>query len=367
MLDRIGKGLAGILHRSYELLFSGGSQFSLTSLFCALAIATAFLSIQHLKRRGHLKPSALMRGLFPSRILRHASTKADIGYFLFNIFVYGGIFGMAGLSYQFLTNAILQTLVATIGPVAPSALPEIGQRAGVTIVLFLGYELGYWIDHFLKHRIPALWELHKVHHTAEVLTPLTTFRMHPLDTFIFGHILAMTAAVANGLAVYAFGDMTYQYALSGTNIILVAFIHLYVHLQHTHVWIAFRGALGRVLLSPAHHQIHHSTNPVHFNKNLGSCLALWDWLFGTLHLPAKEREKLSFGVEPAFADAHTITGEFLAPFGRAFTVLFGWLRRKSNSPSSPRKRRPSSQIQDNKVQPGLRLRDDERRPSPSLL
>jgi sterol desaturase/sphingolipid hydroxylase (fatty acid hydroxylase superfamily) len=328
MLDRIAKGLAGIVHKLTDVLLSPGSQLSLTSLVCALAIAAAFLSIRHLKRRGHLKPRVLLRALFPARILRHASTKADVGYFLFNMFVYGGIFGMAGLSYQFLTNAILQSLVVIAGPMSPSTLPDLVQRAGVTLVLFLGYELGYWIDHFLKHRIPALWELHKVHHTAEVLTPLTTFRMHPLDTFIFGHILAMTAAVANGFAAYAFGDTAYQYALSGTNIILVAFIHLYVHLQHTHVWIAFRGALGRVFLSPAHHQIHHSTNPVHFNKNLGSCLALWDWIFGTLHLPAKSREKLTFGVEPAYADAHTINGEFVAPFVRAFNVMFGWLRRK---------------------------------------
>ena len=109
---------------------------------------------------------------------------------------------------------------------------------------------------------------------------------------------------------------------------LVAFIHLYVHLQHTHVWIVFRGALGRVFLSPAHHQIHHSTDPAHFNKNLGSCLALWDWIFGTLHMPAKEREKLQFGVAPAYADAHTINGEFLAPFGRSFGVMFRWLRRR---------------------------------------
>ena len=328
MLDRIVKGLAGIVHKLFGVLFSAGSQFSLTSLACALAIAAAFLSIRHLKRRGHLKPRVLVRALFPMRILRHASTKADVGYFLFNMFVYGGIFGMAGLSYQFLTNAILQTLVAMIGHVSPSLLPEIVQRAGVTAILFLGYELGYWIDHLLKHRIPALWELHKVHHTAQVLTPLTTFRLHPLDTFIFGHNLAMTAAAANGLAAYAFGDTTYQYALSGTNIILVAFIHLYVHLQHTHVWIAFRGALGRIFLSPAHHQIHHSTNPVHFNKNLGSCLALWDWVFGTLHIPAKQREKLVFGVEPTYADAHTINGEFVAPFGRAFNATFGWIRRK---------------------------------------
>jgi sterol desaturase/sphingolipid hydroxylase (fatty acid hydroxylase superfamily) len=176
--------------------------------------------------------------------------------------------------------------------------------------------------------VPVLWELHKVHHSAEVLTPLTTFRMHPLDTFVFGNILAVTAAVANGVVAYLFGDTTYQYALSGTNIILVVFVHLYVHLQHTHVWIAFRGILGRVFLSPAHHQIHHSTNPIHFNKNLGSCLAIWDWLFGTLHVPAKEREKLAFGIQPAYPDANTITGEFLSPFGRAFTVMFGWLHRR---------------------------------------
>ena len=108
----------------------------------------------------------------------------------------------------------------------------------------------------------------------------------------------------------------------------MAFIHIYVHLQHTHIWIAFRGVLGRIFVSPAHHQIHHSTNPIHFNKNLGSCLAIWDWLFGTLHVPAKMREKLTFGVEPAYPDAHTITGEFLSPFGRAFNVMVGWVRRR---------------------------------------
>jgi len=327
-MERIVAGLGRIVHHAYVILFTAGSSFSLTSLACALAIAAGFLSFRHWKRRGRFSPRLLLHALFPRRILRHSSTTADFGYMLFNCFVYGGIFGMAGLSYQFLTNGILHGLVDLFGPVTPSTLPAIVQRSGVTLVLFLAYELGYWIDHYLKHRVPVLWELHKVHHTAEVLTPLTTFRMHPLDTFVFGHILAVTAAVGNGFAAYAFGDTTYQYALSGTNIILVAFIHIYVHLQHTHIWIAFRGALGRIFVSPAHHQIHHSTNPIHFNKNLGSCLAIWDWLFGTLHVPAKTREKLTFGVEPAYPDAHTITGEFLSPFGRAFNVMAGWVRRR---------------------------------------
>ena len=327
-MERIAAGLSGIAHHTYDLLFSLGSQISLTSLACALAIAAAFLTIRHLRRRGRMRPKLLMRALFPRRILRHRSTKTDIGWLLFNCFVYGGIFGMAGLSYQFLTNGVLNGLIATLGPVTPSALPELAQRAIVTAVLFLAYEFGYWFDHFLKHRIPALWELHKVHHTAEVLTPATSFRMHPLDTLVFGHILAATAALANGVLAYSFGDTTYQYALSGTNIILVVFIHLYVHLQHTHIWIAFRGALGRLFISPAHHQIHHSTNPVHFNKNLGSCLAIWDWLFGTLYIPARTPERLTYGIEPAIPDAHTISGEFLSPFGRSFGVLFGWMRRR---------------------------------------
>jgi hypothetical protein len=84
--------------------------------------------------------------------------------------------------------------------------------------------------------------------------------------------------------------------LGDSNIILVFFIHAYVPLQHSHVWIAFTGVLGRIFVSPAHHQIHHSADQKHFNCNFGSCLALWDWMFGTLYVPGKGREKLTFGV-----------------------------------------------------------------------
>jgi sterol desaturase/sphingolipid hydroxylase (fatty acid hydroxylase superfamily) len=180
-------------------------------------------------------------------------------------------------------------------------------------MLFLAYELGYWFNHWLSHKVPFLWEFHKVHHSAEVLTPLTNFRVHPVYAVIFANILAFSAAVANGLGHYLFGDTTHQFALADTNIILVLFIHAYVHLQHSHMWIAFRGLAGRIFISPAHHQVHHSENPKHFNKNFGSCLALWDWMFGTLYVPAKKREKLTFGVAGR-ADAHSVKGELVAPF-----------------------------------------------------
>ena len=58
--------------------------------------------------------------------------------------------------------------------------------------------------------------------------------------------------------------------------------------------------------------MHHSDNPKHFDKNFGSCLALWDWMFGTLYVPQKEREPITFGFADR-ADAHTVKGELVNP------------------------------------------------------
>ena len=101
----------------------------------------------------------------------------------------------------------------------------------------------------------------------------------------------------------------------------MAFDFVTVHLQHSHVWIATTGLLGRVILSPAHHQIHHSDNPIHFDKNFGSCLSVWDWLFGTLHMPERERERLNFGVETRARDHHTAIGSLVMPFVQALGRL----------------------------------------------
>lgn len=299
-----------------RLFFSLGSHFSLTSLAAALAISALYFTWQRHRRGRRILLKTIARALFPRRIMRSRSNQADIFYLFFNVFMFSVLFGWAVLSYQFVSNGIIAGLIAVAGPVAPSTWPPYVTRSIITAMLFLAYELGYWFNHWLSHKVPVLWEFHKVHHTAEVLTPLTNFRVHPIYGWIFANILAVSAAVANGLGNYMFGETAYQYALSDTNIILVLFIHTYVHLQHSHMWISFRGVLGRIFVSPAHHQVHHSNNPKHFDKNFGSCLALWDWMFGTLYVPAKEREPLVFGF-PDHLNAHTVKGELMDPFVNA--------------------------------------------------
>jgi len=326
----LGAGLSFFFGQIGKLLFSLGSHFSLTSLAAALLISAAWFAVQRLKRGRRVRVRTIWRALFPRHIVMSPSNQADIGYLFFNVFVFGVVFGWAVLSYQFVSNGIIAGLTAALGPVAPSTLPAYVTRAIITVMLFLAYELGYWFNHWLSHKVPLLWEFHKVHHTAEVLTPLTNFRVHPVYTWVFANILALSAAIANGAGNYMFGETAYQYALSDTNIILVLFIHAYIHLQHSHMWISFRGALGRIFVSPAHHQVHHSRDPKHFNKNFGSCLALWDWMFGTLYVPGKEREPLMFGFAD-HPDAHTVKGELVAPLVNAARHV--WPKRTADIPA----------------------------------
>ena len=174
-----------------------------------------------------------------------AASKAGMYY---NMFAHGVLFGWALVSYQYLTNKVIAGLVAVAGPVAPTALPAAIKHTIIVVALFIGYELGYWLQHWLCHRVPFFWQFHRVHHSAAVLTPFTNFRVHPVDTILFANVLAVTVAVANGLTNYALGDTSHQHTVSGTNVILIVFIHLYVHLQHTELWIPLRGVLGRIFM-----------------------------------------------------------------------------------------------------------------------
>jgi len=335
-------GISYFFGRLGQAFLAPGSHISLLSLSSALFIAFVVLAARRYRKGRRIRLKALLRALFPKHVVMSRSSMADLGYFFFNLFLFGIIFGWAIFSYETLSRNAERLLTAAFGPLPPAPLPGFVSRSIITVMLFVAYELGYWLNHYLSHRIPFLWEFHKVHHSATVLTPLTNFRVHPVYMCIFLNILAISIGLSNGVGDYLLGQQAAQFGLSETNLILVFFIYLYVHLQHSQVWISFTGWLGHVFMSPAHHQIHHSRDPAHFNKNMGSCLALWDWMFGTLYLPSAEREALDFGVEPDRAHAHTVRGELIAPFASAASVLKArlatWLRR---APRPPVERKPA--------------------------
>jgi sterol desaturase/sphingolipid hydroxylase (fatty acid hydroxylase superfamily) len=301
-----------------DIFLSLGSTFSAASLLSALVIAVGVLVW---RGRRPLRPRVLLRALFPRRFFTGASSKADFGLFFLNGFFPVGALAWALLSAAKVSSVCAETLTDTFGPAPQLALAAAPRQVIATVILFLAYEFAYWLDHMLSHRVPVLWEFHKVHHTAETLSPLTNFRVHPVDSVVFANIAALIIGLSAGALQYAFGQVS-PLTLSGANVITVAFLFLTSHLQHSHLWISFTGLAGRLFMSPAHHQVHHSSDPRHFNRNFGSGLAIWDWMFGTLYAPPARRERLTFGAETTpGVSPHSVTGTLITPFAQAAKTL----------------------------------------------
>jgi len=298
-------------------LFLGlGSQYSLASLFGALIVAVAFLLWRRGRSRGGVRLAVMLRALFPRDLFRSASCRADLCFLALNTFVFPALVAWAVVSSHLIGAWASGALAGALGPRPPIGWEPLAVQSIATVSLFLAYEFAYWCDHALSHRVPFLWEFHKVHHTAERLSPLTNARAHPVDSLVFANFVAVYTGVTMGVLAFLFGQGAKAFTIGGANAIEIVFLFTIVHLQHSHFWIAFTGPLGRVFLSPAHHQIHHSDDPAHFNKNFGSCLSIWDWMFGTLHMPTKQRERLVFGAGPRLRSNHSVSQALLSPFAR---------------------------------------------------
>lgn len=127
-----------------------------------------------------------------------------------------------------------------------------------------------WLAHFADHRITALWRFHAVHHSQEELSVLTSFRAHPL-VHTTGFFLATIPVLL----------------LMGDRSVAPVLITLYVclgTLPHANVRWRF-GPLGKVVVSPAYHRIHHAIGAPD-GANLGIVLTIWDVLASRAVFPS---------------------------------------------------------------------------------
>ena len=214
----------------------------------------------------------------------HPSARADYRYYLVNSMVYPLVAGPALLTGAMIAGGLHGALRPLLG--APQGFADAGwaMTAGYTVLFFVAYDFGRFVAHSALHDLPFLWEFHKPHHSAEVLTPFTAFRAHPVDLAV----MAWGSAITTGLVTWAFqwlgGPTISAYQFLGMHVLLWGF-NLLGNLKHWQVPISYGRVLDRWLISPAHHQLHHSAEARHFGCNRGFELALWDRLYGTLALP----------------------------------------------------------------------------------
>jgi sterol desaturase/sphingolipid hydroxylase (fatty acid hydroxylase superfamily) len=240
-----------------------------------------------------LRPGAtFLPWLLPRAIWSHASTMVDVKLFLLNRLL--SLFGL--FSSVFLTSATALAVLALL-----HGRPDEGAAVHPLVASFcllLASDFGlYWI-HRLHHETRILWPFHAVHHSAEVMTPITVYRKHPIYDILASAVRGLVNGVIQGLVLAVFvGPMTLS-TLLGVNVFYVLFNLLGANLRHSHIWLSYGRLLEHVFISPAQHQIHHSRAVAHHNRNYGEVLALWDWMFGTLYVP-DGRQEIDFGLADA--------------------------------------------------------------------
>lgn len=165
----------------------------------------------------------------------------------------------------------------------------------IPLVILLS-DLGvYWI-HRMFHAVPWLWRFHEIHHSSEELDWLVTVRAHPVDQILTKGaplvIVIVLGFSAWSISVYA----------------LLSYWHAF--LVHANVRIGF-GPLRLLLVSPAFHHWHHSSDREARDRNFAAQLSFLDALFGTLHMP-RGRMPTAYGLDRPMRQRYIL--QMLYPF-----------------------------------------------------
>lgn len=314
----------------YEAVADGMSKTAWIYLLSALVIAVAIYLV---RRRWGKEQRSLLGFLFPASVFKHPSALVDYRFvavdLTFKAFVYVPLVGL-------LTFGVYK---ATVGALDLTTLRgcldghETVLLVAAPIFGLLLTDFCLFFAHWLMHKFAVLWDFHAVHHSAEVLTPVTVYRVHPVEEIVNGVVASLGAGVAAGLyssfQTHAFSVPT----VMGVGVGTWLFFTFAFNLRHSHIWLSYGPVLSRIFISPAQHQLHHSAENRHHDKNFGFIFAFWDLLFGTLYVP-KEQEEFRLGVHGEDPRDFDSVGKLYGlPFVKAYRRIFPARKPTEQEPS----------------------------------
>jgi sterol desaturase/sphingolipid hydroxylase (fatty acid hydroxylase superfamily) len=136
----------------------------------------------------------------------------------------------------------------------------------ITIMLL---DLTIYTQHFLFHKIPLFWRLHRMHHTDLDIDVTTGARFHPIEIVVS---MGVKSAVVIVLGAPAWSVLAFEVLLNATSMF-----------NHSNILINRRvdRRLRACLVTPDMHRVHHSVIIKETDSNFGFNLSWWDRLFGT--------------------------------------------------------------------------------------
>ncbi len=154
-------------------------------LYLVTALLLAFFVFWRRSRGKSLSLKGFFGYLFPARIYRHSSTWVDFKYMLCNKLVKLGLLVVLAFLLDRVTRFSYEKCVAVFGPVTkPPSEPSLWVLVAYTLVSAVVLDFALYLGHYLQHKVRYLWLFHKVHHSATVMSPITVYRVHPVDDLL---------------------------------------------------------------------------------------------------------------------------------------------------------------------------------------
>ncbi len=158
-----------------------------------------------------------------------------------------------------------------------------GRQFIVQVLVFLLLsDFLQWCIHNLLHRVPFLWQFHKVHHSIHRMDWIGSFRFHWMEHVVYGSLSYIPVVVLLG------GD--------GPPLLCAAVFGIFWgHFNHANIRLDL-GRAGYVFNSARMHLWHHDASDEGGTaKNFGIVFSCWDWIFGTAYWPRdREPERIGY-------------------------------------------------------------------------
>jgi sterol desaturase/sphingolipid hydroxylase (fatty acid hydroxylase superfamily) len=273
------------------------------------------------------------RHCLPAGTLTHPSAKADFLFWLSRkIFMPLFVLPLA-ISTVTAGYAAYEVLTLILGP-ATHAGPAGTLTLGLfTLTMLLAYDLSYYTYHYTAHHVPLIWELHKVHHSAQVMVGVTKDRVHPLEELLNRWWDGVIPGLTYGIWLFFALDPV-EVTVFGLSAYFLRSLLMMDVVRHTHLEMSYGPWLNNVFLCPYYHQLHHSIDPRDYDKNFGLLLSVWDRAFGTLGVPTPGQH-FTFGLaNNEHAEYQSLMRLHVVPLKKMYAMVSGWVGRHADAAQS---------------------------------
>ncbi len=137
-----------------------------------------------------------------------------------------------------------------------------------------------FLTHYLAHKVPIFWRVHRVHHLDLEMDVSTTVRFHPLE-FVINLLIGVPVVLLFGLPIW--GLLLYELF----DIIITLFSHSNIIVPEK-----FDKYIRYLIVTPNLHRVHHSSFQPETDSNFGAVFPFWDLIFGTFKTKEVETQKI---------------------------------------------------------------------------